>query len=122
MMMHDLKTHPESFRAIWDGKKRFEYRIDDRGFNVGDVLKLREWDPEPEKYTGRAAFADVEYTAKGPAWGILPGYCVMSLGVVTCYHGDDAGGEVDHAIRNFRVDRTGKKLAPGIEEILYTPL
>jgi hypothetical protein len=32
----------------------FQIRRDDRGFKVGDHLRLREYDPELQQYTGRA--------------------------------------------------------------------
>lgn len=47
MTEHVLKTWPEFFRAIVDGKKTFEVRKNDRGFQTGDVLHLREFDPKP---------------------------------------------------------------------------
>lgn len=43
--VHHLKTWPEPFQAVIDGRKRHEVRVDDRGFAVGDVLTLKEWDP-----------------------------------------------------------------------------
>lgn len=39
-----LKTRSDAFRALLDGSKRFEYRRDDRGYQVGDILVLREWE------------------------------------------------------------------------------
>src|SRR5690606_28445539 len=44
---HDLKCWPEPFRAIVAGAKRHEFRRDDRGYALGDVLYLYEWDPSP---------------------------------------------------------------------------
>lgn len=46
-----LKILPEYFQAQADGKKNFEIRKNDRGYKVGSVLSLREFDGK--KYTGR---------------------------------------------------------------------
>lgn len=45
---HILKTWPESFAAVLSGAKRFEYRVDDRGYRVGDILHLREYVPSDD--------------------------------------------------------------------------
>lgn len=45
-MRHDLKTWPTYFERLLDGSKTFEVRKDDRGYQAGDRLILREWDPE----------------------------------------------------------------------------
>lgn len=60
---HPLKTWPEYYEAILTGHKKFEYRINDRkpAFAVGDTLKLQEYDPETEKYTGREIEKVVTY-------------------------------------------------------------
>ena len=44
--VHALKTLPAPFAAMFAESKAFEYRMDDRNFRVGDVLRLREWRPE----------------------------------------------------------------------------
>lgn len=76
MAIHDLKTWPEPFSAVWSGAKTYEIREDDRGYKVGDGLLLREWDPEAKRYTGREAMAWVTYMTKN-AWGITGDTCVM---------------------------------------------
>jgi hypothetical protein len=58
---HELKTWPEYFGALVDGSKTFEYRRNDRGFRVGDVLHLREWDSITGHYTGRDMRRRVTY-------------------------------------------------------------
>jgi len=87
---HDLKTWPKEFEASLFGSKRHEFRRDDRGFNVGDLLLLREWDPEkgylmvPEgshlgDYTGRHALFKVTFITRAPDFGVPEGFCVMSI-------------------------------------------
>lgn len=82
---HVLKTWPAPFEAIADGRKRFEFRRDDRGFRTGDLLVLKEWDPEADpsglggSFTGRIIRAKVSYISRGPLWGIPEGYVVMSI-------------------------------------------
>ena len=51
-MIHDLKCWPEYFKAVKSGIKPFEYRKDDRGYAVGDILHLREYDPATFQYSG----------------------------------------------------------------------
>jgi hypothetical protein len=51
--IHDLKTWPPLFFEAAQGRMNFQIRRDDRGFAVGDHLRLREWDPETEEYSGR---------------------------------------------------------------------
>ena len=59
-MIQELKLYPEYFQAKIDGIKPWEYRINDRGFMVGDILILREFDPD-NGYSGRAISVKVEF-------------------------------------------------------------
>lgn len=43
---HVLKCWPMYFDAVKSGRKNFEVRRDDRGFQKGDVLVLQRWHPE----------------------------------------------------------------------------
>lgn len=76
---HELKTWPSEFRAIARGEKRFEYRRADRPYAVGDVLRLREWDPGDARYSGATLDARVTYLLPAGPFGVPPGYCVMSI-------------------------------------------
>lgn len=78
---HELKAHGPPFTAVLAGEKTFEIRKDDRGFEVGDILHLREWEPFEGRYTGRECKARVDYIARD-AWGLPPGLVVMSIVVV----------------------------------------
>ena len=43
MKIHELKTINPYFQDVWDNIKDFEVRINDRGFKVGDKVKLVEF-------------------------------------------------------------------------------
>ncbi len=75
---HELKCWPGPFQAVVEGRKRFEYRKNDRGFEVGDILVLREWDPSSKDYTGRSVRARVTYALLG-GFGIPDGFAVLSI-------------------------------------------
>lgn len=102
MKTHVLKTAPAYFERVWDGSKTFEVRLDDRGYQAGDTVVLREFDfrtdctwhssPPPhhtegncQKYSGRQITACIGYVlASTPARGQTrgfngQGYVVFSL-------------------------------------------
>jgi hypothetical protein len=78
-MIHELKTHPEPFEAIRDGRKFHEVRVNDRNYSIGDELLLREWNPGTEEYTGRQLQRIVSYITEGGTWGLPENLCVLSL-------------------------------------------
>lgn len=79
MTEHTLKLWPAYFDAVADGTKRFEVRSTrDRTFAVGDVLVLREWDPQTETYSGRSVMVLVTFVVEGAPF--LPeGTAVLSI-------------------------------------------
>lgn len=79
MITHDLKTWPEYFEAVWEGKKLFEVRKNDRHFRVGDQLCLREWNPGTREYTGRHVYTSVTFILPGGEFGVSEDYVVLSL-------------------------------------------
>ena len=79
-MLHELKIWPEMYDVLRSGVKRFELRRDDRNFQGGDTLKLREWSPDSEEYTGRSLKASVYYVLRdAEQFGLMPGFCAMSI-------------------------------------------
>lgn len=76
--IHSLKTWPEYFQAVEDGRKRFELRVNDRDFQAGDWLWLQEWNPETRAYSGRESWMRVTYIAQG-VFGLPDNVCVMSI-------------------------------------------
>lgn len=76
---HDLKCWPEPFAAIRAGLKNWELRLNDRDFQIGDLLWQKEWDPATGEYTGEATGNLVIWMLEGPTFGLPEGYCIMSL-------------------------------------------
>jgi len=79
MKRHELKTHPKPFAALAAGEKTFEWRKDDRHFEVGDMLVLQRYVPETETFEGGELIRWVSYIIRGPAYGIPDGFCIMSV-------------------------------------------
>lgn len=77
--LHELKCWSGSFLNLALGTKTFEFRRDDRGYEVGDVLYLREWIPESNRHTGNALLRTVTYKLEGGQFGLPEGFCVLSL-------------------------------------------
>jgi hypothetical protein len=80
---HELKTWPDEFQAVLDGKKRHEVRRADRAYQTGDTVLLREWEPRyrdaPNCYTGRETIFTIGHVTAGPSWGLPEELCVFTL-------------------------------------------
>ncbi|WP_368648012.1 DUF3850 domain-containing protein [Castellaniella ginsengisoli] len=82
---HSLKTDPEVFQAVFEGRKTFELRVNDRGFRVGDELLLKETtrtgaeikDGAPLEYTGRTCRRAVGHILTG--YGLAENWCCLSF-------------------------------------------
>ncbi len=86
-MIHELKTDPAVFDAVKLGLKRCEIRRDDRGFQTGDGLYLRETQHSglemlngaPLIYTGAVVMVHVLHILRGPVYGLHAGWVIMSI-------------------------------------------
>lgn len=79
---HELKTWPSAFDAIWGDRKHYELRKNDRDFNIGDNIILREFDDVSNSYTGRAVECEITYMTCGGEWGLPEDMCVLSFHVI----------------------------------------
>jgi hypothetical protein len=77
-MTHDLKTLSRYYDRVVSGDKSFELRKNDRDFQVGDELHLIEIDDDGEE-TGAHTVVKVAYILHGPLYGLMAGYCIMSI-------------------------------------------
>lgn len=73
---HYLKTLPEYYVAVCEGKKTFEVRFNDRDYKVGDLLHLQEfYDGE---YTGRELIKEISYILDSSLY-CIPGYVIIAI-------------------------------------------
>jgi hypothetical protein len=78
---HILKTDPDSWDAVDDGRKTAEFRLNDRGFRVGDGLMLLR-NPENGDSTSdsvRYLNVKISHMVDGPSYGIPEGYAMLSF-------------------------------------------
>lgn len=84
-MIHELKSWSHFFQAIKAGTKTHDLRKNDRNYNVGDVLKLYEYDFIKGSYTGDVVDVDITYitdnrTPCAFSSAILPNdYSILSI-------------------------------------------
>lgn len=76
---HRIRTWLLEYAAVASGAKRFEYRFNDRGYQVGDTLTLVEWDNVAGESTGREMDVRVTYMLESPAFGLPDGYVILSI-------------------------------------------
>ncbi|MGI2906127.1 DUF3850 domain-containing protein [Tolypothrix sp. VBCCA 56010] len=77
---YELKTWKPFFEAVINKDKTFEMRKDDRGFEVGDNLRLIEVEADKDlQPTGRVAKYRVTYILRGEQWGVMPEYTISAI-------------------------------------------
>lgn len=59
MKVHKLKILPEYYNAQIEGKKNFEIRKNDRNYQIGDWLLLKEYNPKIKKFTERKVMVEI---------------------------------------------------------------
>jgi len=88
MKVHELKSDPDLFGDVASGRKCFEVRENDRDYEAGDYLYLRETVFTGNmmkhcqaglRYTGKNALVKVVYIMHGPKHGLLEGWCIMGI-------------------------------------------
>ena len=95
--MHFLKTWTPYFKAMKEGKKKFEKRVWDRDYQVDDNLVLQEWNPDTG-YTGDSISLIVTWMLTGEF--AEPGICLMSVDGIEF----ETREQRDTAIRNATLD------------------
>lgn len=60
-VIHDIKCWPQYFERLLDGSKTFEVRKNDRGYQAGDRLRIREWEPGSTYHASRYTTRELEF-------------------------------------------------------------
>jgi uncharacterized protein YqfB (UPF0267 family) len=77
---HHLKAWPEFFDELLCGRKTFEIRKNDRNYQEGDYLVIKEWNPDTKEYTHAIALTfEVTSIMCGSRFGLAFGWCIMSI-------------------------------------------
>lgn len=84
IVIHELKILPEFFEAVTSGRKQFEIRKNDRQFQVGDLVILREW--VQGNYTGNSYHVFITYVTDfgQPEGQVVFGFQPMDRGGNEC--------------------------------------
>lgn len=76
---HIIKILPKYLDEQLTGNKTFEIRKDDRNYEVGDYIMMKEIDPDSEKFTGRFMIVWVSYLLRGSDFlGVEDGYVALA--------------------------------------------
>jgi Domain of unknown function (DUF3850) len=83
--VHHIKSWPQYFAPIREGRRTHELRRNDRDFQVGDTMLLEEFDPQTQKYTGETC--EVEITSMTSniqpcavsSEALDPAFCILSI-------------------------------------------
>lgn len=83
MKIHELKIQLPYFEAVYSGLKTFEFRKDDRGFEVGDLIRFRVLG-KTILGADNSVLSDVLFKIKYilrdiPDLGLPQGYCVLGI-------------------------------------------
>lgn len=86
MRIHILKTDPEIYDDERAGIKPFMFRVNDRGFEVGDIVVSRKTaytgddmceNGAPLVFTGDVMLAEITYIFEGPFYTLPAGSVIM---------------------------------------------
>lgn len=80
MKIHELKLSLEFCEDVYNNRKTFEIRLNDRDYRVGDIIRFVPYDMVYQKVSEHPienVTYEIKYILSG--WGIKDGYVVMSI-------------------------------------------
>ena len=83
MINHVKKIQSKYFWDILNNNKRFEIRKNDCNYQVGDIVKLVEYNSDKQVETNSYIFVKITYILKDiPQYGLDKDYCIF--GFIIC--------------------------------------
>lgn len=81
--VHELKVQTQFWADLWDFKTTAQLRQDDRQYRVGDVLDLREYNPQ-FGFTGMNCKRRVTHILRHEdvPYGLRRGWCILSTALM----------------------------------------
>ena len=85
MTVHKVKSWIKLFNPMLQGNKTHDLRLNDRNYQVGDILELQEYDEIKKEYTGRIQKVQITYltSAENPCAmsdiGLTKDYVILSI-------------------------------------------
>ena len=80
-MIHEIKLREEFCDAVYEGRKTFEIRKNDRGYQTGDYVRFipisGDYFQQPIQHPLKDKTYEITYILSG--WGIPEGYVVFSI-------------------------------------------
>ncbi len=87
---HEMKSWVGLFEPLSLGLKKHEFRVMDRDFQVGDICRVREFEPVSRTYTGRELEYEITYITSAQHQqcafspnALHPGMAVLSVKVLS---------------------------------------
>jgi len=79
MKIHELKCWQVYYEALENGSKTFEYRKNDRNFQVGDMLSITLFDPAKNTlFKNHILYFIITYILQG-VMNLPNGYCILGI-------------------------------------------
>ncbi|WP_454151496.1 DUF3850 domain-containing protein [Microbacterium lacticum] len=85
MALHELKSWPEFFGPLSAGVRTHELRRNDRDYQIGDQLLLKEYLPDAESFTGAELLLEITSLTSSQipcavsAEGLHQDFCILSV-------------------------------------------
>ena len=78
-MNHHLKTWPEHYIFLENGRKNFSLRKNDRGFKDLDYCIEWEYIPDQKVFTGKSIIYQIHHVLDNSQHGLENNYCILSF-------------------------------------------